>query len=133
MGGCAQHNASVIIGLDALSFFVSSAFWGRIQLDEEPPPQSHQQEGVWASIRINQISLLQAVTPAPMLGRVNATMRFVIAVLIPPGALAGGLLGDQIGLRNTLLIAVAGEFAGIFWFVFSSKKKTQTGENMNKY
>lgn len=241
--------APIAMGLDALSFFVSGAFLGKIELEEAPPSSPMQQEGVWKSIRegvslvwanrtlrsiagssaslnffnamleavlilyltnqlgiepglqgiifatgsvgfllgamftdrltrrwgndrsliigialtalgdllvplaagsklmivlmlivaqplfgfgltlfnINQISLQQAVTPSDMMGRVNATMRFVMAGLIPLGALAGGLLGDQIGLRSTLFIAVVGEFAGIFWFVFLHGRMSKYG------
>ena len=57
---------------------------------------------------INQISLRQAITPDRLLGRVNGTMRFVSLGLAPLGALAGGFLGDAIGLRPTLVIGAVG-------------------------
>jgi MFS family permease len=57
---------------------------------------------------IAQISLRQAVTPAALLGRMNATVRFVNWGPIPVGAFMGGLLGQTIGLRPTLWVAAAG-------------------------
>jgi MFS family permease len=57
---------------------------------------------------IAQISLRQAATPAPLLGRMNATVRFLNWGPIPAGAFVGGLLGETIGLRPTLWVAAAG-------------------------
>jgi MFS family permease len=57
-------------------------------------------------IFVNFISLRQAVTPAPMLGRMTSTMRWLILIPAGPGALIGGWLGQHAGLRVSL------EFAG---------------------
>ena len=57
---------------------------------------------------ISQISLRQAVTPAELLGRMNATVRFINWGPIPLGAFLGGVLGQTIGLRPTLWVAAAG-------------------------
>jgi MFS family permease len=57
---------------------------------------------------ITQVSLRQAITPQRLLGRMNATMRFVVWGTIPLGAFAGGVLGTWIGLRPTLWVAAAG-------------------------
>lgn len=54
---------------------------------------------------ITNVSLRQRLCPDHMLGRVNATMRFLIMGLFPVGALTGGLLGEAVGLRATLWIA----------------------------
>jgi MFS family permease len=54
---------------------------------------------------VNQISLRQAVTPAAMQGRMNATIRFLIWGTIPAGTVLGGLLGSTIGLGRTILLA----------------------------
>jgi MFS family permease len=55
---------------------------------------------------INQISLRQAITPPGLLGRVNATRRFVVFGIIPIGALISGLLGTTLGLTATLVVSV---------------------------
>jgi MFS family permease len=53
-------------------------------------------------IFINFLSLRQSVTPAPMLGRMTSTMRWLILLPAGPGALLGGWLGEHLGLRVAL-------------------------------
>jgi len=53
-------------------------------------------------IFINFLSLRQSVTPAPMLGRMTSTMRWLILLPAGPGALLGGWLGEHLGLRSAL-------------------------------
>lgn len=53
-------------------------------------------------IFINFLSLRQAVTPAPLLGRMTSTMRWLILLPAGPGALIGGWLGEHLGLRAAL-------------------------------
>lgn len=56
---------------------------------------------------ITNVSLRQRLCPDRMLGRVNATMRFLIMGLFPLGAIVGGTLGEVIGLRGTLWFSAA--------------------------
>jgi len=56
-------------------------------------------------IFINFLSLRQAVTPGPMLGRMTSTMRWLILLPAGPGALLGGWLGEHVGLRAALVFA----------------------------
>jgi MFS family permease len=56
-------------------------------------------------IFINFLSLRQSVTPAPMLGRMTSTMRWLILLPAGPGALMGGWLGERFGLRVALAFA----------------------------
>ena len=51
---------------------------------------------------INFLALRQSVTPAPMLGRMTSTMRWLILLPAVPGALLGGWLGEHVDLRATL-------------------------------
>ncbi len=53
-------------------------------------------------IFINFLALRQAVTPAPLLGRMTATMRWLTLLAAGPGALLGGWLGEHAGLRAAL-------------------------------
>lgn len=63
---------------------------------------------------VNQVSLRVAITEDRMHGRVNATIRFVMWVVTPVGALLGGWLAvSVIGLRGTLVIAALGAFAAV--------------------
>ncbi|MEU6968939.1 MFS transporter [Kitasatospora aureofaciens] len=58
---------------------------------------------------IGQVSLRQAITPAGMQARMNASVRFAIWGTLPIGALACGYLGSVLGTRPTLwMIAVIG-------------------------
>jgi MFS family permease len=68
---------------------------------------------------INQISLRQAITPERLLGRMNASMRFLVWGTIPIGALIGGGLGQLIGLRPTLGLGGIGVLLSFLWVFFS--------------
>jgi MFS family permease len=59
---------------------------------------------------VSVVSLRQLVTPAHLQGRIAASGRVVIWGAQPLGALAGGVLGETIGLRSTLLITASGYF-----------------------
>jgi len=59
-------------------------------------------------IFINFLAMRQAVTPAPLLGRMTSTMRWLILIPAGPGALIGGWLGEHVGLRASLAFAGAG-------------------------
>jgi predicted MFS family arabinose efflux permease len=69
---------------------------------------------------INQRSLRQAITPDRVLGRVNASLEFVGLGATLYGALAGGWLGEKIGLRATLFAATAASFLAALWLFVSS-------------
>jgi len=72
-------------------------------------------------IFINFLALRQAVTPAPMLGRMTSTMRWLILLPAGPGALIGGWLGEHLSLRaglgfagvGALLLALVGWRLGV--------------------
>jgi MFS family permease len=68
---------------------------------------------------INQVSFRQRLCPERLLGRMNATMRFVVWGVLPIGALIGGLLGTTLGLRSSLWIAVIGEALAGLWLLAS--------------
>jgi MFS family permease len=57
---------------------------------------------------INFLSLRQAVTPEPLLGRMTSTMRWLILIPAGPGALLGGWIGEHVSLRATLGLAGLG-------------------------
>lgn len=59
--------------------------------------------GALTMFSVNQISLRQLLTPDALLGRVNATRRVFVFGSIPFGALAGGFLGETLGLRVALI------------------------------
>jgi hypothetical protein len=73
----------------------------------------------WVLYNINEVSLRQAITPAQLLGRTNATLSFLVAGMIPLGFLAGGALGELIGMRTTIALAALGSLASTLWLLFS--------------
>jgi len=68
---------------------------------------------------IAQVTYRQAITPAELLGRVTASQRFLTGSGMPLGALVGGVLGTEIGVRETLWVAVAGSWCAGLWVFFS--------------
>ncbi|MCW2641805.1 MAG: major facilitator transporter [Dactylosporangium sp.] len=72
---------------------------------------------------ITQVSFRQGLTPERLLGRMNATMRFLVWGTVPIGGLIGGVLGKYLGVREALWVAAIG---GMFTFlpVFLSPLRT---------
>ena len=68
---------------------------------------------------INELSLRQSITPDRLLGRTNASIHFITGGLNTIGLLIGGSLGDTIGPRAALFIAVVGMMLGTLWLVLS--------------
>jgi hypothetical protein len=66
--------------------------------------------GGLASVVYNvaQVSFRQAITPARLQGRMNATMRWIVWGTMPIGGILGGLLGTFIGVRETILLGGIG-------------------------
>ncbi|HEX6448099.1 MAG TPA: MFS transporter [Trebonia sp.] len=59
-------------------------------------------------VDVTVMAIRQAVTPDGMQGRVSATITFAGMGLAPLGSLAGGILGQERGLRASLLATAAG-------------------------
>src|SRR5438270_9318934 len=68
---------------------------------------------------VNAISLMQAFTPDRLLGRMNASRRFVVWGTIPFGSVMGGALAHQIGLRPLMFAGAAGASVGFLFMLFS--------------
>ncbi len=68
---------------------------------------------------VTQVSFRQRLCPRPLLGRMNASIRFVVWGTMPIGSLIGGILGDAIGVRAVFWIALAGSAAAAMFVVFS--------------
>lgn len=75
---------------------------------------------------INELTLRQLVVPDHLLGRANATANFLAQAIAPVGALVAGLLGDRIGARGTLLIAILGWIVTSIWVLRSPVRDLQT-------
>jgi predicted MFS family arabinose efflux permease len=76
----------------------------------------------WMTLVIFEItegSLRQAVTPDHLLGRIAATNLVLVNGLQPIGAFLGGVIGQLVGVQETLLIGVAGMFCAGAWVWWS--------------
>jgi predicted MFS family arabinose efflux permease len=66
-----------------------------------------------------QISYRQTVCPPELLGRMNASIRWVIFSTFPVGALIGGAAGTWLGLRDALWLGATIMALTSSWLVFS--------------
>ena len=62
---------------------------------------------------INQVSFRQAITPAAMQGRMNATMRFIVWGTIPIGQILGGIIATGVGVHEAIWIGALGSLLGV--------------------
>lgn len=72
---------------------------------------------------IVQLSFRQRLCPIPLLGRMNASIRFLVYGTMPLGGLVGGSLGAWLGVLPTLWIAALGSILA-FLPVFLSPLRT---------
>ena len=68
---------------------------------------------------VTAISLIQAITPDRILGRANASRRFVVWGVVPLGGFTGGALASTIGLRETMVVGAVGGLLTIVPILFS--------------
>jgi MFS family permease len=68
---------------------------------------------------VNQVSYRQALVKRELLGRMNATMRFIVTGSVPIGAFVGGVLGQAFGYREAIGVCVIGVSLAFLWVLFS--------------
>jgi len=68
---------------------------------------------------IGQLTYRQVVAPEHMLGRINATVQFIVWGTMPLGALLGGIVAQQIGVREALWVFMGGRLISFLPLVFS--------------
>jgi MFS family permease len=75
----------------------------------------------WAVVvyNVTQVSFRQRLCPPALLGRMNASVRFLVFGTMPLGALLGGVLGTWLGVVPALWISVAGQALATCWVTFS--------------
>ncbi|MEU4224874.1 MFS transporter [Nonomuraea sp. NPDC026600] len=66
-----------------------------------------------------QIAFRQSICPPELLGRMNASIRWMIRGAMPIGGLLAGILGAWLGARATLAVAVTCSWLAVLWLVFS--------------
>ncbi len=57
---------------------------------------------------VTQVSFRQRLCPRPLLGRMNASIRFLVWGTMPIGSLLGGVLGQVLGVREVFWLGLAG-------------------------
>lgn len=72
---------------------------------------------------VNVLTTRQLLAPDELLGRVNASFRFLGLGISPLGALAGGYLGQVIGLRPALYVAIGVMFVAPLLALLSPVRK----------
>src|SRR4029079_8646247 len=75
---------------------------------------------------IDQIRLRQAITPEHLLGRMNATMRFLVWGTIPVGSVIGAALSETVGVRTTIWISAILSCLAFLPVLFSKVRSIQT-------
>ncbi len=61
---------------------------------------------------VYSVTLRQTVTPGRLIGRMNASYKFLTFGAIPVGALIGGALAEAIGVRNAIALGAAALLTG---------------------
>jgi MFS family permease len=80
--------------------------------------------GFAASVyNVAQVSFRQRLCPDRLLGRMNATMRFIVWGCMPLGGLSGGSLGSALGVRTTLWLSAAGASLAPVWLLLSPLRR----------
>jgi MFS family permease len=62
---------------------------------------------------IQQVSFRQAITPGPMQGRMNATMRFIVWGTIPLGQIVGGVIATSFGVPVAIWVGALGSVLAV--------------------
>ncbi len=72
-----------------------------------------------AIFHVNQVTYRQLVTPKALLGRMNASMKWVMLLGMPLGAVVGALIAEHFGLHAALLASALGIIVGPIPLLFS--------------
>jgi MFS family permease len=78
---------------------------------------------------VNGISLIQAVTPDRLLGRVNASRRFAVWGVIPFGQLLAGVIATTVGLHAAVWVGALGGAFSITPLLLSPMRRVATTED----
>ena len=68
---------------------------------------------------VAQVSFRQRLCPRPLLGRMNASIRFVVWGTMPIGAFLGGVIGQTYGPRTVFWVAAVGGIVAALPVLFS--------------
>ena len=71
----------------------------------------------WPLYTITERSLRQKIVPDHLLGRVTSAMHLLFHGVLPLGALAGGALAQEIGVRTAVAIGAVGFLLSTLWLL----------------
>ncbi|HKC91106.1 MAG TPA: MFS transporter [Candidatus Limnocylindria bacterium] len=74
---------------------------------------------------VSSATLVQALTPEHLLGRVTSATRFVASAVAPPAAFGAGILGDVLGLRLTLFASAVIAALAFLYLLLSPVRRYQ--------
>lgn len=80
-----------------------------------------------------QVSVRQMICDPRYLGRMSATIRFVIWGAVPIGSLAGGFAAGTFGVRTTLWLTVVGELLSVIPLWWSGLRRIRTVADAESY
>lgn len=76
-------------------------------------------DGGFVVYSINEVTLRQTITPDRLLGRVNSVVEICAHSVLLLGILAGGALGETVGLRATLTFGASAMLLAALWLALS--------------
>jgi MFS family permease len=110
ISGLAVIGASMLlVPLAPEATFVAAAFLVAQQLGD----------GGFVIYSINEVTLRQTLAPERLLGRVNAGFELCAHGVLLLGILAGGVLGETLGLRGTLAVGAGAMLLAALWLAAS--------------
>jgi MFS family permease len=75
---------------------------------------------------ITQVSARQRLCPKPLLGRMNASIRFMVWGVMPIGSLIGGQIGEVYGVVTAMVVGAIGGLFAALWIFFSPLRTMRT-------
>ena len=112
--------SAVAMGVASLFIPLTTPGWGLI-----PYGLGGGLVGFWILVNSTVgVSRSQRLCPDHMLGRMNATARFVAWATLPLGGLLGGALGTLLPLRGVLWLTSVGLVASSVWLVRALTRRT---------
>jgi predicted MFS family arabinose efflux permease len=80
-------------------------------------------DGAFTVYTVNAMSLRQAITPDRLQGRISASIEFIVWTGLLVGSVAGGILGELLGARATLVVAGSTALIATLWVLLSPLAK----------
>ncbi|HEX6543658.1 MAG TPA: MFS transporter [Ktedonobacterales bacterium] len=77
---------------------------------------------------VTRLSLFQRTTPIAMQGRLHATLRVVEGVAAVAGLALGGILGQTLGVRATLVLVCVGKLLGLLLMATPAVRRLRDDE-----